>query len=124
MTKSVNTTKFLVCLFLLILGLSDPISATTYTVLWRNLDVNLTLYPVGKQFHVGDILEFKYTPFVSAVFVVDLIGYVDCDHSRGYLADSTYSGDTFVTLNQTGTWYFISFFEQCLTGLNLIIPVS
>ncbi|CAI9115140.1 OLC1v1015977C1 [Oldenlandia corymbosa var. corymbosa] len=124
MAKSITHKNFLLCYFLLMLGLSVPISGTKYTVPWDNLDLNLTLYPVGKKFHVGDILEFKYATFSSAVFVVDLIGFADCDHSKGYIADAALSGDTFVTLNQTGFMYFISFFEQCITGIKLVITVS
>ncbi|KAL3513813.1 hypothetical protein ACH5RR_026530 [Cinchona calisaya] len=85
------------------------------------MSVNLTAFPLGKTLYVGDILEFIYTPYTSAVFLVDVVGFTECTPARG--VSLGIMGNTSYTLPTTGLFYFISFFNDCLLGQKLAIEV-
>ncbi|KAM0826264.1 hypothetical protein ACQ4PT_068990 [Festuca glaucescens] len=80
----------------------------------------------GKEFVVGDTLEFVYSVSgddAHTVVVMDEGDYNDCT-SLNYLPTLS-SGDDTVVLRQSGTWYFSSGVgDDCNDGLKLSVDVQ
>ncbi|XP_055824822.1 blue copper protein-like [Solanum dulcamara] len=77
----------------------------------------------GKSFRVGDVLHFFYTPKVIDVASVDISSYALCDSTiKTFYKDN--SGQTSITLEKSGPYYFISTNKEgCFTGLKLELHV-
>ncbi|GAB4842284.1 hypothetical protein Ancab_012254 [Ancistrocladus abbreviatus] len=91
---------------------------------WRVPDANdSTLYndwAGRKRFHVDDHLRFQYQN--DSVLVVDKYGYYHCNTENPI--SSFADGNTLITLDQPGLFYFISGEpDHCKKGQRLIIDV-
>ncbi|GAB4850246.1 hypothetical protein Ancab_029542 [Ancistrocladus abbreviatus] len=91
---------------------------------WRIPDANdSTMYNdwAGRErFHVGDALRFRYQN--DSVLVVDKYGYYHCSIEDPI---SSYTdGNTLITLDRSGLFYFTSGdVERCKNGQRLIVDV-
>ncbi|XP_051197324.1 blue copper protein-like [Lolium perenne] len=91
-----------------------------------NTGVDYSAWVEGKEFVVGDTLEFVYSVSrddAHTVVVMDEGDYNDCT-SLNYLPTLS-SGDDTVVLRQSGTWYFSSGVGgDCNDGLKLSVDVQ
>ncbi|CAM8914790.1 unnamed protein product [Rhodiola kirilowii] len=103
----------------------QPVEGSTYIVGdekgW-NLYTDYSEWTRGLQFHVGDVLLFKYEKGAHNVMQVNSTGYEDCltDSSLG-----TYtSGNDAIRLMNAGQyWYVCGLEDHCDFGQKLIINV-
>ncbi|EOA27938.1 hypothetical protein CARUB_v10024107mg [Capsella rubella] len=108
---------------LLVMAVVPAAVAVTYTVGdasgWES-GVDYTAWVTGKNFRVGDKLEFKYGPSHS-VNEVNKAGYDSCG---GTPIDTHTDGDTKIDLETVGTKYFICpTAGHCLGGMKLAVTV-
>ncbi|KAL5724004.1 hypothetical protein ACHQM5_007325 [Ranunculus cassubicifolius] len=111
-----------VLIFLLVL---PAVYAVDYTVGdssgWTQ-GLDYTTWTAGKTFAVGDTLLFSY----GGPHSVDVVSKADYDSCGSSNAIESYSdGSTLITLNKTGSMYFICpAFGHCSGGQKLAVEVS
>uniref|UniRef100_A0A0D9ZCA4 Plantacyanin n=1 Tax=Oryza glumipatula TaxID=40148 RepID=A0A0D9ZCA4_9ORYZ len=105
------------CIFLSGCGVAD---ATTYYV-GDSLGWSLGSgsWPSGKKFHAGDILVFRYLPWMHNVVAVDEDGYADCNpppFSRYYT-----SGSDSVRLARGDNFFVCTRYGHCNLGMKMVV---
>ncbi|XP_042503752.1 stellacyanin-like [Macadamia integrifolia] len=110
---------------LILLLIAPAVYATEFTVGdtdgW-NQDVDYTSWVSGKNFSVGDTLLFQYGP-THSVDIVSSSDYQNCASTTPLLSYS--SGNDRVTINSTGTMYFICpTTYHCFQGMRLEVNVG
>ncbi|KAK4369998.1 hypothetical protein RND71_009473 [Anisodus tanguticus] len=121
-----STGKLVLVYILFILSVAMPISYANEYVVGdkRGWSPGVDYHPwaYGKSFRVGDVLHFFYAPKVIDVASVDISSYALCESVKTFYKDN--SGRTSITLDKSGSYYFISTNKQgCFTGLKLELHV-
>ncbi|GJM96363.1 hypothetical protein PR202_ga13190 [Eleusine coracana subsp. coracana] len=79
-------------------------------------------WPNGKQFHAGDILVFRYIPWIHNVVAVDEDGYNGCTTPPG---SRTYtSGSDSVRLARGNNYFICTRFGHCNLGMKLVVNAA
>eukprot|EP00249_Psilotum_nudum_P010382 c22503_g1_i1 orf=139-717(-) len=87
------------------------------------LNYNYSQWTAGKTFRVNDTLLFSYSANQHDVVQVDKTGYDGCTTSTTYFNDNG-KGSTTVTLNGTGTYYYICTVPgHCSSGMKVAVNV-
>ncbi|KAG8062296.1 hypothetical protein GUJ93_ZPchr0003g16457 [Zizania palustris] len=79
-------------------------------------------WPSGKQFHAGDVLVFRYLPWMHNVVAVDEGGYADCRTPAG---SRTYtSGADSVRLARGDNFFVCTRYGHCNLGMKMIVSAA
>ncbi|TVU45437.1 hypothetical protein EJB05_04924 [Eragrostis curvula] len=106
------------CCVLAGLGVAD--AATTYYVGdGSGWSFSSASWPNGKQFHAGDVLVFRYIPWMHNVVAVDEDGFNGCTTPPG---SRTYtSGSDSVRLAKGNNYFICTRFGHCNLGMKLVV---
>ncbi|KAL4197447.1 hypothetical protein AMTRI_Chr04g251260 [Amborella trichopoda] len=111
MAQGRSSAMGLVALVLVVFGLMELSTATTYTVGdnggWT---FGVSDWPKGKKFVAGDVLVFKYPAAAHDVVALNADGYDSCSappHSKTYT-----SGNDSITLKKGANFFLCSFGEH------------
>lgn len=98
-------------------------SAATYNVGDGNgWSFSSASWPNGKQFHAGDVLVFRYIPWMHNVVAVDEDGYNGCTTPPG---SRTYtSGGDNVKLARGNNFFICTRFGHCNLGMKLVVNAA
>ncbi|KAA0039076.1 basic blue protein-like [Cucumis melo var. makuwa] len=84
---------------------------------------NVSSWPIGKNFHAGDILAFNYTPSTHNVVEVDKVGYNWC-LINPIEATVHHSGKDQMKLVEGMNYYICSLPGHCQMGMKLAINAT
>ncbi|KAL6909494.1 hypothetical protein ACP4OV_001775 [Aristida adscensionis] len=99
-------------------GVADA-AATYYVGDGGGWSFSSASWPNGKQFHAGDVLVFRYIPWVHNVVAVDEDGYNGCTTPAG---SRTYaSGNDRVRLARGDNFFICTRFGHCNLGMKLVV---
>uniref|UniRef100_A0A0D9VY20 Plantacyanin n=1 Tax=Leersia perrieri TaxID=77586 RepID=A0A0D9VY20_9ORYZ len=76
-------------------------------------------WPSGKNFHAGDILVFRYLPWMHNVVVVDEHGYADCNPTPS--AKYYTSGSDIVKLVKGDNFFVCTRYGHCNLGMKMVV---
>ncbi|ERM94117.1 hypothetical protein AMTRI_Chr04g251240 [Amborella trichopoda] len=108
----------LVALVLVVFGLLELSTATTYTVGDSGGWIfGVSDWPNGKNFLAGDVLVFQYSAVHHNVVAVNADGYNSCSVPPG---STTYtSGNDSITLQKGANFFLCGFPGHCSGGMKI-----